>query len=56
MAHTPGPKELQMKAMREANYENALKKSRKPSTSELRNKISKIKGGGKPKRGGGRGR
>lgn len=56
MAYQPGPKELAMKAMREKNFEASLKKSKKPSTSELRNKISKIKGGGKPKRGGGRGR
>lgn len=56
MVYKPGPKELQARAMREANYENALKKSKKPSTSELRNKIAKIKGGGKPKKGGGRGR
>lgn len=54
MAYQPGPKELAQKRLREQAFEQgqAKNKGKKPSTSELRNKISKIKGGGKPKRAG----
>ncbi len=51
-----GAKEAALRAQREANYAASLKQTRKPSAAELRNQVAKIKGGGKPKRGGGRGR
>lgn len=49
MAYQPGPRELQLRAMRE---ERAGR--RKPTTAELRNQIAKTKGGGGKKRQGGR--
>lgn len=50
MAYTPGPKELQLKALREIN----AGKVKKPSAADLRKNISKVKPMGK--HGGKRGR
>lgn len=50
-----GPKEAQVRALREARLREARdgrKIGREPSTSELRGKIAKIKGGGKPRKSG----
>ena len=52
MAYTPGPKELGLRAMKEAK----ASRGPRPSKTELRSKIANIKGGGKPRKGGGRGR
>lgn len=51
MAQTPGPKELQQRALQEARL---LKNAKKPTTADLRNQIAKVKP--MTKRGGKRGR
>jgi hypothetical protein len=51
MSYQPGPKELQLQALKEAK---ASRKGKKPSSADLRNTIAKVKP--MTKRGGKRGR
>jgi hypothetical protein len=47
MAYTPGPKELALRAQRE---ERVAANAKKPTVAELREKVSKVKPVGKPKK------